>query len=369
MIRALFVYRYCTMGGVETGLRFRIQALPRHGIDAHVLFLRDYGGRPAFTELDGRVFFHPSEAEFADLVHANDYDLISVIDSFDVFDWLERMDFPGRVLVELRSTYEHTLVQLKRLAGHRLDAVLVPSRFQAQNIQKYLPKDVRTGVPVHIVPNFVDPRRFQYTSSGGSRNDYKIVCWVGRIDPLKNWEEFLAIAEQMAERDDVEFWMVGGGGSDQPHRESFRQAVEKRRLAARLRWWPLVANPRMPALYSLVADSGGAVILTTKCESFGFAALEAMACRCPLVAARVGALPEVVKHGVTGLLYASGREHEAVAALTRILDDAALRRDLVERGAESVRKELNPAHCAARFAEVVQTVSRPKLEAVDARWG
>ena len=355
MIRALFVYRYCTMGGVETGLRFRIQTLPNHGIEAHALFLRDYGGRPAFAELDDCVFFHPSEAEFSELVRTHNYDLISVIDSFEVFDWLERMEFSGRVLVELRSTYEHTLVQLTQLSGRRLDAILVPSRFQAGNIQKYLPKNVRTDVPVHVVPNFVDPLQFRNISSV-CQNANKIVCWIGRIDPLKNWREFLAIAEQLSTRDDIEFWMIGGAGSDKEHCDTFRKEVGSSRIATRLRWWPLVANAHMPVLYSLVARSGGVIALTTKCESFGFAALEAMACRCPLVAPRVGALPEIVQHEMNGMLYDLGNVRQATALVARILDEDGLSNRLVDGGGITVNERFAPDRSTTIFAQVIQSI-------------
>ena len=55
-------------------------------------------------------------------------------------------------------------------------------------------------------------------------------------------------------------------------------------------------------------------LLPSAQESFGLAALEAMACEVPVVASRVGGLPEVVDDGVTGFLHALGRpgRHGAV---------------------------------------------------------
>jgi len=357
--RILFVYRYCTMGGVETGLRFRIEALPARGIEAHALFLRDYGGRPTFEGLDGRVFFGASEAGFVDLIDARRYDLISVIDSFDVLEWIDKMDYAGKVMVELRSTYEHTLVHLKRLGDHRIDAILVPSKFQAENVRPYLPRKLRDGIPCHVAHNFVNLENFHPESPSAAPPNRRIVCWVGRIDPLKNWPDFLAIADRLADRDDVEFWMVGGGGSKPDMRTDFRKALGKTRIAARLRWWPLLPNARMPLLYHVVAASGGTVVLTTKCESFGFAALESMACGCPLVAAGVGALPEVVEDGRTGLLYKPGDVAQAADLVAGLLDDESSRQRLAKTAAADTRDRFSPDRCAAAFADAVNRTIEP----------
>ncbi len=57
------------------------------------------------------------------------------------------------------------------------------------------------------------------------------------------------------------------------------------------------------------------LLMPSELESFGLAALEAMACKVPSIATRVGGVPELIDDGVTGLLYAVGdvdgmaREH------------------------------------------------------------
>ncbi len=354
MIRVLFVYRYCTMGGVETGMRFRLQALPRYGVEAHGLFLRDYGGRSTFDGLDGRVFFGPTEGGFVELVRSRRYDLISVIDSFDVLEWIDRMGYDGRVMVELRSTYKHTLVHLKRLANHQLHGILVPSKFQAENVRPYLPRKLRDSLPCHVAHNFVDLQHFRRSPGIVPTSGKRLICWIGRIDPLKNWPDFLAVADLLADRQDVEFWMVGGGGSKPEERTEFRKVLGKTRVAPRLRWWPLLPNAKMPTMLSMVANSGGVVLLTTKCESFGFAALEAMACCCPLVAADVGALPELVEEGVTGLLYPSGNVRHAADLVVRLLDEDVLRNSLAAKAGDVVRERFSPEQCGASFAAAVR---------------
>jgi glycosyltransferase involved in cell wall biosynthesis len=74
-------------------------------------------------------------------------------------------------------------------------------------------------------------------------------------------------------------------------------------------------------------------------ESFGLAALEAMACQVPVVASRVGGLPEVIEHGVTGFLHPPDHLAAMAASAVAILGDPkrhqemgqAARRDVVAR--------------------------------------
>jgi len=80
-------------------------------------------------------------------------------------------------------------------------------------------------------------------------------------------------------------------------------------------------------------------LLPSKNESFGLAALEALACGTPVIASRMGGLPEVVAHGETGFLFPMGAVAEMAEAGVSLLRDRerwtrfsdAARADAVER--------------------------------------
>jgi glycosyltransferase involved in cell wall biosynthesis len=63
-------------------------------------------------------------------------------------------------------------------------------------------------------------------------------------------------------------------------------------------------------------------LLPSRQESFGLAALEAMACGVPVVASDVGGLPEVVEHGVSGFLHPLDALDEMAASALSVLTDA-----------------------------------------------
>src|SRR5205807_2860757 len=77
-------------------------------------------------------------------------------------------------------------------------------------------------------------------------------------------------------------------------------------------------------------------LLPSAQESFGLAALEAMACEVPVVASRVGGLPEVIDHGRTGFLYAPNDLDGMAAAVLGLLKDPDVHRRVAAAALETV---------------------------------
>ena len=77
------------------------------------------------------------------------------------------------------------------------------------------------------------------------------------------------------------------------------------------------------------------LLLPSEQESFGLAALEAMACEVPVIASRVGGLPEVVTDGETGYLSPVGDVDKMAADAARLLVDHKLRREMGQRARDS----------------------------------
>jgi len=77
------------------------------------------------------------------------------------------------------------------------------------------------------------------------------------------------------------------------------------------------------------------LLLPSDQESFGLAALEAMACEVPVIASRVGGLPEVVTDGETGCLSPVGDVDKMAADAARLVADEKLRREMGRRARES----------------------------------
>ncbi len=87
------------------------------------------------------------------------------------------------------------------------------------------------------------------------------------------------------------------------------------------------------------------MLMPSEMESFGLAALEAMACRVPAVATRVGGVPELIEDGVNGLLYEVGDVDGMAAGAISILSDPAL----LERMSTAARRTAQDHFCSSRI--------------------
>jgi glycosyltransferase involved in cell wall biosynthesis len=92
------------------------------------------------------------------------------------------------------------------------------------------------------------------------------------------------------------------------------------------------------------------LLLPSAQESFGLAALEAMACEVPVVASRVGGLPEVIEHGVTGFLHAPGDLESMAESALRLLTDEALH----QRVGAAARKTADERFCDERIVPIYE---------------
>ena len=86
------------------------------------------------------------------------------------------------------------------------------------------------------------------------------------------------------------------------------------------------------AISARVLACSNLLLLPSQQESFGLAALEAMACGVPVVASRVGGLPEVIEDGHSGFLFPVGNTDEAAEKAVKLLKDQELYRAVRQAG-------------------------------------
>jgi len=91
------------------------------------------------------------------------------------------------------------------------------------------------------------------------------------------------------------------------------------------------------------------LLLPSEMESFGLVALEAMACEVPVVASRVGGVPEVVADGEDGCLAEAGDIDGMAALALRILGSPGIRAEMGRRGREKARTRFGAAAAVAAY--------------------
>jgi glycosyltransferase involved in cell wall biosynthesis len=119
---------------------------------------------------------------------------------------------------------------------------------------------------------------------------------------------------------------------------------------------PFEHDPARLALWYRAAD---VYVHPTRAESFGLTIAEAMACGTPVVASRVGAVPELIVEGESGLLVDVGEPQGLAIAVSGLLGDAARRQSIGEAGVARIREHFTLERQAdaylAYYAEIAET--------------
>jgi N-acetyl-alpha-D-glucosaminyl L-malate synthase BshA len=103
-------------------------------------------------------------------------------------------------------------------------------------------------------------------------------------------------------------------------------------------------------------------LLPSNKESFGLSALEALSCGVPVIGCNVGGLPEVVRHGETGILLPPGDIAGLSAAATEILSDPEKWRSMSELGAADARARFSEDAIVPLYEEIYRkaVMDRPR---------
>lgn len=170
--------------------------------------------------------------------------------------------------------------------------------------------------PIEVIHNFVDPKRFQKTRSkmiceGFATRGEKILGHISNFRPVKRVMDVLEIFLRVSQRIPSRLVMVGDG----PERSRAESFCRERRIADRVLFLGNVPN------LEEVVGSFDLFLLPSETESFGMAALEALASEVPVVASETGGLPEVVTDGVNGYLLPVGSVEAMADAAVEILAD------------------------------------------------
>ncbi len=218
---------------------------------------------------------------------------------------------------------------------------------------------------VEVVHPGVDLHRFRPVAKALAREalglpvEADILLFAGRIQPLKAPDVLLrAVAVLLAESPELRSRLVvpvvgGPSGSGLEHPTAMADLAAELGLGDVVRFVPPV-NQQELALWMAAAT---VVAVPSYNESFGLVAVEAQAAGTPVVAADVGGLPTVVRHGHSGLLVPTHEPRDWAAALRRIVADPVLALNL-SIGASEQARHFSWERTADRTLEVYEQAAR-----------
>ena len=222
------------------------------------------------------------------------------------------------------------------------DAVTAVSESLRQDTYRQL----QVRADIRVIPNFLDCRQHRRLPDAGlgaryrNRDDpTKLVIHVSNFRPVKRAEAVVRIFHRIRERVPARLLLIGDG----PELPLARRAARELGVSADVD--ALGEQEQVVPILS-VADL---FLLPSSEESFGVAALEAMACGVPVVASRVGGLPEVIEDGVSGFLHDEQDLDGMAASGVQLLSDPQLHQRVVAAGLGRVHSRFCAEEVVPRY--------------------
>ncbi len=191
----------------------------------------------------------------------------------------------------------------------------------SQYLSKQTKDHFKINTEIEVIYNFIDFDRFKKVDKDHFKkliapNGERILTHVSNFRKVKRVEDVIQIFKRVYEEVPSKLLLIGDG----PERQNLEELCREIGLCHEIRFLG-----KQDAVEELLNISDLFIIPSAN-ESFGLAALEAMACEVPVISSNVGGLPEVNIHGETGFLSDVGNVDEMAENAIRILKDEEILR-------------------------------------------
>ena len=207
--------------------------------------------------------------------------------------------------------------------------------------------------PIEVIPNFVNCDLYNRSPQTGLRekfapNGEPILMHLSNFRPVKRLTDAVEIFALVRAKMAAKLVLIGDG----PDHGAAEYLVRKKRLQK-----DVTFLGKQNAVYEKLAVAD-LFLLPSQLESFGLAALEAMACEVPVIATKVGGVPEVMEDGVDGYLVEPGDVKSAAGHAIEILSRSDRGREMGQRARVNAKKKF----CANDVIPVYEAYYRRVLE-------
>jgi N-acetyl-alpha-D-glucosaminyl L-malate synthase BshA len=208
---------------------------------------------------------------------------------------------------------------------------------------------------IRVIPNFLDCGRYQRRFDARLRDELcpsgydGLLIHVSNFRPVKRVDLVIEVFRRVRRKLRARLVLIGDG----PVRPEVERLAADYGLSGDVLFF---GEQQDLVAFLSVSD---VFLLTSAQESFGLAALEAMACEVPVVASRVGGLPEIIDDGVTGYLCPPDAVDQMAERAISLLRDADRRHVMGDKAAEMVRTDYCTDRIVPMYLEAYEEVLGP----------
>jgi len=240
---------------------------------------------------------------------------------------------------------DRSYLPITRFGIERSDAVTAVSEY----LRRRTVEEFQIQRPIVVVPNFVDCNVYGHSTDQRLRgkfanSDEGILIHISNFRPVKRVEDVIEVFSRVRKKTRARLLMVGDG----PERPKAEWLAGTHGISEDVLF--LGKQNDMNQLLS-IADI---LLLPSELESFGLVALEAMACEVPVIATKVGGIPEVVRDGVDGFLYDVGDVTAMSDGCLSILNDHKKRVEMGQQARSRARSEFCASKVVLKYEELYE---------------
>ncbi len=238
---------------------------------------------------------------------------------------------------------EQGFFDITRLGINRSTMVTAVSDYLKEETEKVFKPDI----PIHRIHNFVDLNLFKRGEKRCGKKQFArpeqvLFSHISNFRPVKRVQDVVRVFAKVQKEVDSVLLMVGEGPTQ---REARDIAVE------------LGVNDKIRFLGNQedvvgILACSDILLFPSELESFGLAALEAMACEVPVIGCHSGGMPEVVESGVSGFLFPVGDVEGMASAGIRLAKDPALRKQVGQEGRKRAERLYSPGPILDQYESV-----------------
>jgi N-acetyl-alpha-D-glucosaminyl L-malate synthase BshA len=250
---------------------------------------------------------------------------------------------------------DRSYLPITRFGIEQSDAVTAVSQY----LKERTVDEFQIKRPISVIPNFVNCDVYSRATEGSLRQRYananeSIFIHISNFRPVKRIEDVISVFARVRKECAAKLLLVGDG----PDRPKAEWLAETQGVSGDVLF--LGKQSDMAPLLS-IAD---VLLLPSENESFGLVALEAMACEVPVVATRIGGLPEVVEHEEDGFLLALGDVAGMAEASLQLVRNPKLRNEMGKTARRHALRDFCSTKIVRHYEQLyLQTIEEAGLRA------
>jgi len=310
-MKILYLYKWCTFGGVERVLLNRAFAFKKYNIPVRIgIYFYYEGVIKELKEYISKFDLH----EFIQIENSpnfKSYDYIVSIDTPETFDE-KSLD---KIILEYHTPYDDHGKYLDLVSQEKIKLVLVPSAYFLEVIKKRRPDLADKTL---VVRNFIIEEAFASSNYQLPEWCLRPIIWIGRTDKIKNPHFIVKSLKKFRKvYGDKVFFCVVGSSIDE---EDFVKFIEKEKQVDRVVFYPNIKFEKIGPFLRQMREKNAVFVSASKGESFGMAVAEAIYFGLPVLISDIPAHRDLVQNNEK-FLYNSGDVDDFVNKLSKIVEN------------------------------------------------